>query len=81
MDSNNDGIGDIKGIVSKLDYLNDGTPNSLGVDAIWISPIYKRLSLLTRNQNTFFAIRENIMMMRLTLFSISPANLRLSIIL
>ncbi|MTI79663.1 MAG: alpha-glucosidase [Firmicutes bacterium] len=41
MDSNNDGIGDIKGIISKLDYLNDGTPNSLGVDAIWISPIYK----------------------------------------
>lgn len=41
MDSNNDGIGDIKGIISKLDYLNDGTTDSLGVDAIWISPIYK----------------------------------------
>lgn len=41
MDTNNDGIGDIKGIISKLDYLNDGTSNSLGVDAIWISPIYK----------------------------------------
>lgn len=41
MDSNQDGIGDIKGIISRLDYLNDGTENSLGVDAIWISPIYK----------------------------------------
>jgi len=34
-DSNNDGIGDLKGIRSKLDYLKD-----LGVDAIWISPCY-----------------------------------------
>lgn len=41
MDSNNDGIGDINGIFSKLDYLNDGTQNSLGIDTIWISPIYK----------------------------------------
>lgn len=40
-DSDNDGIGDIKGIISKLDYLNDGGENSLGIDAIWISPIYK----------------------------------------
>lgn len=38
-DSNGDGIGDLKGIISKLDYLN-GTPDSLGVDAIWLSPIY-----------------------------------------
>ena len=41
MDSNGDGIGDIKGIISKLDYLNDGTEDSLGVEALWISPIYK----------------------------------------
>jgi alpha-glucosidase len=34
-DSNNDGVGDLKGIVSKLDYLKD-----LGVDAIWISPCF-----------------------------------------
>jgi alpha-glucosidase len=34
-DNNNDGIGDLKGITSKLDYLKD-----LGVDAIWISPCY-----------------------------------------
>jgi len=39
-DSSGDGIGDLQGIIDQLDYLNDGTPNSLGVDAIWISPIY-----------------------------------------
>ena len=33
-DSNNDGIGDLKGIICKLDYLAD-----LGVDALWLSPI------------------------------------------
>ena len=35
-DSNNDGIGDINGIVEKLDYLKE-----LGVNAIWICPCYK----------------------------------------
>ncbi len=36
MDSNNDGWGDIEGILSKLDYIRD-----LGVTAIWFSPLYK----------------------------------------
>jgi alpha-glucosidase len=39
-DSNGDGIGDLQGIVSRLDHLNDGTPGSLGIDAIWLSPFY-----------------------------------------
>lgn len=39
-DSDGDGIGDIPGIISRLDYLNDGTTDSLGIDAIWLSPIY-----------------------------------------
>ena len=34
-DSNGDGIGDLKGILSKLDYLK-----KLGVDALWLSPVY-----------------------------------------
>jgi maltose alpha-D-glucosyltransferase / alpha-amylase len=34
-DSNNDGIGDIPGLISKLDYIKD-----LGIDCIWILPIY-----------------------------------------
>ncbi len=40
LDTNGNGIGDLEGIISRLDYLNDGTPHSLGVDAIWISPFY-----------------------------------------
>lgn len=39
-DSNGDGIGDLEGIIQRLDYLNDGTPRSLGIDAIWLSPTY-----------------------------------------
>jgi alpha-glucosidase len=39
-DSNGDGIGDLQGIIDRLDYLNDGTEKSLGIDAIWLSPIY-----------------------------------------
>ncbi len=35
MDSNGDGLGDIRGITEKLDYISD-----LGVDGIWISPIF-----------------------------------------
>lgn len=35
-DSNNDGIGDLNGIISKLDYLKE-----LGIDVIWLSPVYK----------------------------------------
>lgn len=38
-DSNGDGIGDLKGVISKLDYLV-GTSESLGIDAIWLSPFY-----------------------------------------
>lgn len=38
-DSNGDGIGDLDGITAHLDYLNDGTPKSLGIDAIWLNPI------------------------------------------
>ncbi|MBP9887325.1 MAG: alpha-glucosidase C-terminal domain-containing protein [Leptospiraceae bacterium] len=38
-DSNGDGVGDLQGIIDKLDYLK-GSPDSLGVDAIWLSPIY-----------------------------------------
>jgi len=36
MDSNGDGIGDLQGIIAKLDYLK-----TLGVDVIWLSPVYK----------------------------------------
>lgn len=35
-DTNGDGIGDLRGIINRLDYIND-----LGVDAVWISPFFK----------------------------------------
>lgn len=36
MDSNGDGVGDLRGLISKLDYLQE-----LGIDVIWICPFYK----------------------------------------
>lgn len=36
MDSNGDGIGDLKGVISKLDYIRD-----LGANVIWLNPIYR----------------------------------------
>ncbi len=36
MDSNGDGIGDLQGIISRLDYLKE-----LGVDVVWLSPVYQ----------------------------------------
>jgi alpha-glucosidase len=39
-DSDGDGVGDLPGITERLDYLNDGTEHSLGVEAIWLSPFY-----------------------------------------
>ncbi len=43
-DSNGDGIGDINGLISKLDYLNDGNPattTDLGIDGIWLMPVFE----------------------------------------
>ncbi|MBF6605302.1 MAG: DUF3459 domain-containing protein [Chloroflexi bacterium] len=41
-DSNGDGVGDLRGLISKLDYLNDGNPGTtsdLGVTGLWLMPI------------------------------------------
>ena len=43
-DSNGDGVGDLQGLISRLDYLNDGDPNTttdLGVNAIWLMPVFE----------------------------------------
>ncbi len=42
-DSNGDGIGDLRGIINRMDYLNDGDDEnglSLGVEGIWLTPIF-----------------------------------------
>jgi glycosidase len=43
LDSNGDGKGDLAGLVARLDYLNDGDPGTtadLGVDALWLMPVF-----------------------------------------
>ena len=43
-DSDGNGIGDLRGIINRMDYLNDGDPDSglsLGVEGIWLTPIFK----------------------------------------
>jgi glycosidase len=43
-DSNGDSVGDLNGLIAKLDYLNDGDPattTDLGVDGIWLMPIFE----------------------------------------
>ena len=43
-DSDGDGIGDLRGIIDRFDYLNDGDPTSglsLGIEGIWLTPIFK----------------------------------------
>jgi alpha-amylase len=43
-DSNGDGIGDLQGLISKLDYLNDGDPSTttdLGIEGIWLMPVFE----------------------------------------
>jgi len=42
-DSDGDGVGDLPGLIGRLDYLNDGDPSTtsdLGVDALWLMPIH-----------------------------------------
>ena len=42
VDSNGDGIGDLNGLISKLDYINDGNPRTqrdLGAQCIWLMPV------------------------------------------
>ncbi|WP_439554792.1 alpha-amylase family glycosyl hydrolase [Dyadobacter sp.] len=50
-DSNGDGIGDLKGIISKLDYLAD-----LGIEAIWLTPIHPSPSYHKYDVVDYFAI-------------------------
>lgn len=40
MDADGDGVGDLPGLISKLDVLRSNTPESLGIEGLWLSPIY-----------------------------------------
>jgi len=58
-DSNNDGIGDLRGIINRMDYLNDGNINSgksLGVQGIWLSPIFSSPSYHKYDAKDYYQI-------------------------
>ena len=58
-DSNGDGVGDLRGIINRMDYLNDGDDNSgvsLGVEGLWLSPIFKSGSYHKYDVNDYYAI-------------------------
>ena len=58
-DSNGDGIGDLRGIINRLDYLNDGDPKSgksLGVEGIWLTPIFESPSYHKYNTTDYLKI-------------------------
>lgn len=58
-DSNGDQVGDLPGVISKLDYINDGDPNGgddLGADGIWLSPMMPSKSYHKYNVRDYFDI-------------------------
>lgn len=59
MDSDNDGIGDLRGIINNLDSLNDANPNTntdLGVNGIVLSPVYHTKGLLKNEPINYLEI-------------------------
>lgn len=60
-DSNGDGVGDLNGVIAKLDYLNDGNPattDDLGVTAIWLMPIFQSRSYHGYDTDDYYAIDD-----------------------
>lgn len=58
-DGNNDGIGDLQGVIDRFDYLNDGNVNSetsLGVQGIWLSPIFSSPSYHKYDTTDYYQI-------------------------
>lgn len=58
-DSNGDGFGDLRGIINRFDYLNDGDINSgksLGVQGIWLSPIFSSPSYHKYDAKDYYKI-------------------------
>lgn len=58
-DSNNDGIGDLRGVINRMDYLNDGDitkGDDLGVQGIWLSPIFSSPSSHKYDTDDYYEI-------------------------
>jgi glycosidase len=61
-DSDGDGIGDLNGIIEKLDYLNDGNPETtddLGVSGIWLMPIFASPTEHGYNVTDFYQVNPD----------------------
>ena len=58
-DSNNDGVGDLRGVINRLDYLNDGnilSGESLGIQGIWLSPIFSSPSYHKYDASDYYSV-------------------------
>ena len=58
-DSDGDGVGDLRGIINRFDYLNDGNPNSglsLGVEGLWLTPIFKSPSYHKYDVSDYYTV-------------------------
>lgn len=58
-DSDGDGIGDLRGIINRMDYLNDGDDSSgksLGIEGIWLTPIFKSGSYHKYDVNDYYEV-------------------------
>lgn len=58
-DSDGDGVGDLRGILNRLDYLNDGDPasgRSLGIEGIWLTPIFASPSYHKYDVTDYYAV-------------------------
>ena len=58
-DSDGDGVGDLRGIINRMDYLNDGDHNSglsLGVEGIWLTPVFASPSYHKYDVTDYYAI-------------------------
>ena len=58
-DSNGDGVGDLRGIIGRMDYLNDGDPDSgksLGIEGIWLTPIFRSPTYHKYDATNFYEV-------------------------
>ena len=58
-DSNGDGTGDLQGIINRMDYLNDGDPQSgksLGIEGIWLTPVFRSPSYHKYDVTNYYQI-------------------------
>ena len=58
-DSDGDGTGDLRGIINRMDYLNDGDPDSgksLGIEGIWLTPIFQSPSYHKYDVTDYYTI-------------------------